>query len=233
MLIDCHSHTSKISKCCQISAEDAVVLAKQKGMDGMVLTNHYVKDYLQGKNAEDFVKEYIDEFYFTKECGDKIDFRVFFGIEVSMEMYPQVHLVVLGVRDEFLYEHPYLFKYSQKELYQIVKEAGGILIQAHPFRYGDHLMDIKYLDALEVNCHPLYGKSYAEKTIEIAKKGNLALTCGADFHNDTYRAKCGLYVPDNITDSIELSKYIMESPGLKICIQEPNDPDTYDYEYFR
>ena len=46
MLVDFHAHTSGISKCCAISAQEVIATTKAFGMDGIVLTNHYKKDYI-------------------------------------------------------------------------------------------------------------------------------------------------------------------------------------------
>ena len=43
MLIDMHSHSSGISKCCQMDAKGVVKEALNAGLDGIVLTNHYVE----------------------------------------------------------------------------------------------------------------------------------------------------------------------------------------------
>ena len=44
MLIDLHAHTGGISKCCRIPADKVVQAAKDVGLDGIVLTNHYQKE---------------------------------------------------------------------------------------------------------------------------------------------------------------------------------------------
>jgi histidinol phosphatase-like PHP family hydrolase len=44
MLIDMHAHSSGISTCCQIPYDKVIDTAKENGMDGIVLTNHYQKN---------------------------------------------------------------------------------------------------------------------------------------------------------------------------------------------
>ena len=41
MLIDLHAHSKGISRCCQIDGKDMVLVTKNAGMDGVILTNHY------------------------------------------------------------------------------------------------------------------------------------------------------------------------------------------------
>lgn len=222
MIIDLHAHSSGISRCCRISCEGAVDKAIEVGLDGMVLTNHYQRSYLENTDTNEFVEKYIGEFLKAKEYGETKGFKVFFGIEVTMEQDPKIHMLVYGVPFEFLRENPKVFALSQSELYTLVKSYGGILVQAHPFRNGAGVLDVNYLDGIEINCHPKYEHTFADKLIDMARENKLQLTCGGDFHNDTYRPKCGIYVPDSISDSIELGKFISKKRETVLYVQEPN-----------
>ncbi len=226
MLIDLHAHSSAISLCCQIPAREVINVALEKGIDGIVLTNHYQKSYIEDGTASDFAERYIEEFYSAESYGRELGCKVFFGIEVSMELYTSVHMLVYGVKPDFLREYPTLFDCTQKELYALVKSAGGILIQAHPYRNGTTVLDTDFLDGVEINCHPIYGKSYSEELFEVANKHDLILTCGGDYHADTYRPKCGMYIPDDIGDTFALASYLSSDGEKTLCIQEPNTEET-------
>lgn len=233
MLIDLHAHSSGISKCCRISIADVLDAAEGVGLDGIVLTNHYQKSYITDGDVMNFAEKYIEEFHLACRCAEGRKIRVFFGIEVTMELYPNVHMLVYGVDEDFLREHSILFDYSLEELYAAVKAHNGTLIQAHPFRNGTHVMDTAFLDGVEINCHPIYKRSYAEELTEIAEREGLALTCGGDYHADTYRPHCGTYIPDSISSSIELGAYLGAAKRIRLRIHEPNTPDAYELEYDR
>jgi len=222
MLIDLHAHSSGISQCCRIPYAEVLKQALDNGMDGIVLTNHYQKSYLEDGDADAFAQKYIAEFYAAEQCGRQIGCRVFFGIEVTTELYPKVHMLVYGVDPEFLLEHPCVFDYTQKELYELVHAHNGILVQAHPFRYGEHLLDPALMDGVEINCHPLYGNSYSERVLQIAEDHQLIVTCGGDYHADTYRPKCGMFLPDACRDHHDLKAYLQSTQEKALCIQEPN-----------
>lgn len=237
MLIDMHAHTSGGSRCCQSPYDVIMKIALENGMDGIVLANHYDRAHLKWSGVKDsdpvaYAQFYIDEFLATEKCGKEMGCKVFFGIEVSMELYPKVHMLVYGVSTDFLLKNPCLYDMTQKDLYELVKANGGTLVQAHPFRGGTTVLDTNYMDGVEINCHPIYGKSYAEELIEIAEKNHLYITSGGDFHDDTpYRAKCGVYLPDDTKDQFDLCRYLL-APGEKtLCIQEPNCTEIYDYTY--
>ncbi len=221
MLIDLHAHSSGISRCCRIPFQQVLMQALDHGMDGIVLTNHYQKCYIADGEIEQFAEKYINEFYAAKQHGDSIGCKVFFGIEVTMERYPNVHMLIYGVDPEFLSKNPTVFDCTQQDLYALVHENNGLLVQAHPFRNGTTVLDTAYLDGIEINCHPLYKNSYSKELLEIAEKSHVTVTCGGDFHGDTYRPKCGVFFPDEIKDHRDLCSYLLSPGEKKLCIHEP------------
>ena len=222
MLIDMHAHSSGISPCCRIPYSQTLHQALQYGMDGVVLTNHYQKSYTREAGLDAFVEKYIAEYEAARKYGGEIGCRVFFGVEVTMERYPNVHILLYGVGPEFLRDNPDLFDCTQKELYELVKASGGLLIQAHPFRNGATVLDTALLDGVEINCHPLYGKSYSAELLQIARREGLMVTCGGDYHADTYRPKCGMVLPEGVEDHRDLRDYLLSGAERQLCIQEPN-----------
>ncbi len=222
MLIDLHAHSSGISRCCRIPYEQVLEQTLDNGMDGIILTNHYQKSYFKDGSLDEFVEKYIYEFVAAEQYGKVIGCRVFFGIEVTMELYPNVHMLIYGLGPDFLRRYPNLFDCSQKELYELVKSNNGVMVQAHPFRNGTTVLDTDFLDGIEINCHPLYKNSFSDEILRIAKENSLIVTCGGDFHADTYRPKCGMYLPDEIKDNSGLRSYLLSSTEKKLCVQEPN-----------
>lgn len=226
-----HAHTSGISRCCRIPADKVIEFAKNSELDGIAITNHYQKSYVSDGKDKLFAEAYIEEYKYTIEIGDRQGVMVFPGIELSPEKYPSVHILIYGVSDDFILKNSKMYDYTQKELYEKVKEAGGAMIQAHPFRNGTSVLNVSYLDGIEINCHPLYQTSYSDEILEIAEKNNLTVTCGGDFHADTYRPKCGVYLPDFVKNSVELGEYILNSPEIRMCVQEPNQKEIKEIRY--
>lgn len=231
MLIDLHAHSSGISQCCRIPYDQILQQARDNGIDGIVLTNHYQESYIQNGDISAFVEKYIAEFQAANAYGKRIGVSVLFGVEVTMTQYPNVHLLIYGVDPDFLRAYPTVFALTQEQLYRLVKSHHGLLIQAHPFRNHATVLDTHYLDGVEINCHPLYGNSYSGELIRIACDNHLLLTCGGDYHADTYRPKCGMYLPDTVTDTHTLCSYLL-SPGEKqLCVQEPNTDTCITIRY--
>ena len=233
MLIDLHAHSSGISQCCRIPYSAVIDTALQTGLDGILLSNHYHKGYVKDGDYAAFARRYTAEFRLAKAYGEEVSCKVFFGAEVTMERYGGAHLLLYGIDEEFIEANPTLFDLTQEELYRMVKSAGGCVVQAHPYRNKPHLLDLRYLDGVEVNCHPLYGKSDFADMVEIAKSNNLLLTCGGDYHADTYRPKCGTLLPDHLTDGVSIGSYLLSAPSITLCIHEPNTPEPFLYTHTR
>ena len=234
MLIDLHAHTSGISTCCRVPAPDIIKAAQGAGIDGIVLSNHYQRSYVKNGDVSGFAERYAAEYYYTKECGDAAGFRVFYGMEVTMEQHSGAHILVYGVDPAFTLAYPEVYAMTLAELYPLVKSHGGMLVQAHPFRGGrDLLQDLAYLDGVEANSHPLYDATHVEKLTKIAQSKALILTSGGDFHADTHRPHCGAYLPDSIGNTKELCDYLLTAESLDIRIQEPGEMQSRRVTYVR
>lgn len=226
MLFDLHAHSSGISRCCRIPAEEVIRRAKAVGLDGIVLCNHYqtLRNYLKDGTPEEFARRYIAEYEYAKQWGDTLGFRVLFGVEVTMEAYENQHLTVYGLSPEFLLAHPTLYSMTQEELYSLVKEAGGALIQAHPLRKGNNvLMDIALLDGIELNCHPGYDGTHADELSDLAVRHGKFLTCGGDYHADTYRPHCGVFLPETVRNEADLATYLRTTDRITLRTHEPHE----------
>lgn len=231
MLLDLHVHTSGISTCCLLDAKEILNRTKQVGLDGIVLCNHYVKSYVK-EGFDKWINEYIDEFYYTKSFEKEFNLKVFFGVEVTMNYDPRVHILLYGATPEFLRANKELYDLSLKELYELCHENNIAVIQAHPFRNGTIVQNTNYLDGIEINCHPVYDRTNSDIIPPIALKNNLIVTCGCDYHGDTpYRANAGTYIPDYVKDEKDLAKYLLETENVKLRIQELNEVEFYEREF--
>ena len=224
MLVDMHAHSSGISTCCKADAPRALAEAKAQGIDALILCNHYHKPYLKKTNEtpEQFAKRYLAEYAYACDCAKAVGAKMFFGIEVTMEKHDRVHMLIYGAQEDLVLRHPTLFDYTQKELYRVVHENGGVLVQAHPMRHGKNvLLDSRFLDGVEVNSHALYDFTYCEEMATFAHENGLLLTSGGDYHADTHRPRCGVYLLDDLADTRAIIRYLQESSAYTVCYQEP------------
>ena len=87
------------------------------------------------------------------------------------------------------------------------------------------------MDGIEISCHPLYEGTHCEEMRRIAERNGLLLTCGGDYHADTYRPKCGMYLPDSVTTGEALGAYLKEADTLRMCVQEVDGSTPFDVIY--
>lgn len=233
MLIDLHAHSSGISKCCRIPYTEVIDRALAAGLDGIVLTNHYQNSYVCDGKLTEFVEAYIAEYVRAAAYGETVGCKVLFGIEVTMELYPKVHMLIYGVEPDFLRICPTVFDCTEKALYALVKAHGGILVQAHPFRGGTTVLDPAYLDGIEINCHPKYKTTEQERLTAIAAEHGLLVTVGGDYHADTYRPLCGTYIPDTVTDSVSLGRHLAAADRLRLRIHEVGETEYVETEFVK
>ena len=203
-LYDFHTHTKGISLCCRLSAEEVITALKKEGTQGFVLTNHYAPRHVT-LPFEQWLVKYKDEYEHTKKLAQKEGLSVLFGMEVTIEGRD---FLIYGLTPDALFESDIpLYDYPLDGLYRFVKERGGVLIHAHPFRGSSSPADPLLVDGYEINCHPLYGYSFA-KEVHALCDGKKLMTCGSDYHGDTYKPKCGVYLPDDLQNEKELAAYL-------------------------
>lgn len=233
MLIDLHAH-SALSRCCKIDGKDNLIVAKEFGMDGFVLTNHYDKSYLINDDKIEYANRYINEYYYVKKCSIELGIKCFFGIEVTMSKHNNCHVLVYGVSPEWLVNYPNLYDLEMSELYELVHKYNGIVVQAHPLRKNINvLLDTKYLDGIELNSHTINEGPHTEEILEIAKVNDLLVTSGGDFHNDAPRAKCGVYLPDDLNETMDIVDYLKNSVEYKMVVQESKDVSSVKEVMYR
>ncbi len=233
MLVDLHAHTSGISHCCRIDAREVIDTAKANGFDGIAVTNHYTRKYYTDETYYDWIERYIEEWQLCRTLGEKAGLRIFCGVEVTQEYDPRLHMLIYGCDESFLRTYHKLCERSLQELYALCRQHDCALVQAHPFRGGTTVQNTAYLDGVEINCHPYYGRTYASEVEKAAKKSHLALTCGCDYHADTYRSRGGMFLPDGITTDQELVQYLLHSDIFSLQVHEIADGSVYKKEYQR
>ena len=195
-LYETHMHTSEASKCGEATGAEMVRAAKAAGYSGIIITNHNwygnhcIDESLPWKQ---WVKEFCKGYENAKKEGEKVGLDVFFGYEAG---YRGTEFLIYGVDEDWLATHQEIKDADVAEQYRLVKEAGGMIIHAHPFREEWYISEIRlfpeYVDGIEAvnatHSSPLskgYDKSiFDERAIQYAQKYNLPMTAGSDVHSE-------------------------------------------------
>lgn len=231
MFVDLHAHTSGISRCCKKDYKGIIEDNLSHGFDGMVLCNHFETHYIDGFDYDEFVDKYNNEFIQAKNYGKEKNFKVIYGIEITMEFDRRVHMLLYGADFSFLHKHKNIFDYSAEALYNACKEDNVCLVQGHPYRAGILPLPIEYVDGYEVNCHAHHGPSHLADIEELNRKTGVLVTCGCDYHADDYRPKGGMILPDSIEDTFDLRDYLLTTNKTEIVVHEPATEDIIKKEF--
>lgn len=217
MLIDAHIHTAGISACSRVPADKLIRVCAVEGLDGFVLTNHYKRSNVRGEFA-DWSRRYVDEYEYTKEAAKAYGLKVFFGVEFTLDCMPKNDFTVYGLSKDLIASSGPLFTMSFEELCSFVHGNDALIYHAHPFR-RTLPVDGRYIDGTEINCHPLYRRCEEKRVREFADKYDLRISCGSDFHGDTYKPHCGMYVPADIGSTSELVSFLKKEkrPDLLVA----------------
>jgi hypothetical protein len=188
-LYETHLHTSESSACAKNTAAEQVRSYKKHGYAGIIVTDHFLNAYttcpMGWKMSWEEKMNWVTKGYnAAKVEGDKVGLDVFFGWEFTIR---GLDFLTYGLGLDFLLAHPELHDWELEEYSALVRKHGGILVQAHPYRYLTHFNPIKpaYIDAVEVHNSSMSEKVNA-KAKEFAKKHSLATSAGGDSHNTGY-----------------------------------------------
>ncbi len=226
-LYETHMHTKESSACAHNTGAEMVRAYKQAGYTGIIITDHF----FYGNTAADRTlpwKEWVEVFCkgyeHAKEEGDKIGLQVFFGWESG---YQGTEFLVYGLDKEWLLEHPEIKDATVEEQYRLVKEGGGIVSHAHPFREEDYIPEIRlfpeYVDAVEVvnatHTSPVSlghkNPDYNKKAAAYAKEHDLPATGGSDQHTTTMIGG-GMLFPRRLNDIHDFTKAVLAREAIEL-----------------
>lgn len=194
-LYETHLHTSQSSICASSSGKELACACKEYGYTGIIVTDHnwYGNTAIKEKLSwAEWVNRFCKGYEDAKQCGDRIGLDVFFGYE---SFYDGTEFLIYGVDQEWLLSHPQIKDAGIAEQYELVHQAGGMVIHAHPFREEWYIPAIRlfpeYVDGVEAvnGAHSnilskRYDKSaYNAKAFDYAGQHKLPVTAGSDVHN--------------------------------------------------
>jgi len=188
-LYETHMHTSQVSKCGTATPQEQVRAYKARGYTGVIVTDHFLNGHAHqpGKMSHQKLMEFFMSGYdMAKNEGDKIGLDVFFGWEYAVDGHD---FLTYGLGLDFLIKHPEMLRTMPIDAYsKAVREAGGYLCQAHPFREAVWIenpgaVDASLLDGIEVY-NASDQKHTNQKAYDFAKKHHLAMQSGSDSHSE-------------------------------------------------
>jgi hypothetical protein len=193
-----HLHTSQGSACGLNTGAEMVDYYKSLGYAGFVVTDHF----LNGNTAaeiklpwEEAVTQFCSGYEDAKRRGGEVGFDVFFGIEYA---FRGTEFLIYGLDKTWLLENPQIMKPDLKQALGTFREAGALIIHAHPFREAWYIDMFRLLpgftDAVEVYNAQTAGAASTgttheqnEKAAIYAKMYGLHEIAGGDAHSNISR----------------------------------------------
>ncbi len=221
-----HCHTSETSACSHISAADLIDFYKKAGYDAVIITDHFlngnttVPQFLPWKKKiELFAKGYKN----AKKRGDEIGVDVYFGWEVSTG---GTDFLTYGLDENWLLEHKDCDKMRISDYCDLVRQSGGYIVQAHPFREADYIELIRLLprkvDGVEVinACRTDFENRMAE---QYADNYGLKKFAGTDNHHGLREKLAAMETDFKVSDSKELIKAALDGQCRNVLYKVTED----------
>ena len=197
-----HAHTMEVSKCARISGVDLARYYKSIGYTGLIVTDHYFNgnttvpaDLSWEERTAAFRKGYEE----AKAEGDRIGLDVFFAWEYS---WGGNDFLIYGLDAEWILANPDQLTWKPREYMQKVREAGALVIHAHPFRQAGYIEAIRLIpgdvDGVEtINAARLDEDN--RRADWYADSYGLLKSAGSDNHSGKCKRMAGVYLPERIT----------------------------------
>ena len=220
-LYDGHVHTSEVSPCGKVPAQEMTQRYKEAGYSGIVVTDHYYDGYFQTLTGswDKQVDAYLAGYRAAKAVGDRIGLHVLLGLELRFAGSPEDYLIY-GIHEEFLRTYPRLYEYTLVSFYDLVKDMDILIIQAHPFRPGLKVAEPDLLHGVEVyNGNPRHD-SRNDLAFEYGERHGLIMTASSDAHQYGDIASGGMYFSKLVQSADELVHLLKEHPRPMIKKKE-------------
>lgn len=212
-LYETHCHSSQCSRCAHSTAAELVAAYHRAGYAGLVLTDHFVL----GNTAVDRslpwqaqMQAYHEAYLQAKAAAEALDMDVIFGIEHACDGR---EFLCYGIDLDFLLANPDIPDLTAKEFSQRVHNAGGLVIQAHPFRFAPAGTPLEWdiLDGIEV--YNAANSRQANAAAQAAARPDKLTTSGGDIHRaeDERIGQAGIYLPHRIQDSHQFAQALRQN----------------------
>ena len=209
--IETHLHTNHVSKCGHLTAAEIVKGYAEAGYSALIVTDHYNRttfDFLGIDPAApgDKLTPFLDGYRRVREEAEKVGIRVFRGAELRFDECDNDYLFY-GWLDDILAEPDAVFRMGIAGFAPMARAAGGLIIQAHPYRRSCTPAIARYLDGVEVlNRNPRHD-SHNDRAEAYAQEYGLIRTSGSDCHRTEDIALGGIvtdYLPSDILSMTRL-----------------------------
>ena len=218
-IYETHLHTIEGSACSDTPAADYIEYMKGLGYSGIIVTDHFFngncsvpKDLPWAQRVE----QYCTGYKHALKAAEGTGFTVLFGIEYNFD---GDEFLLYGVGEDWLLSNPNIMEKDRFQVYESVHNAGGIMIQAHPYRERGYLSAIhltpEVCDGAEVynSGNPDWQNALG---YQYALEQGFIMSAGSDIHNFSMEDMGGMSFPYPINSIEEYVSAFMKGDGTPV-----------------
>ena len=224
-IYETHLHTCEASKCGRAHGADYIDYMKAQGYSGIIVTDHFfngnscVPKELPWKERVDW---YVSGYEAAFAAAEGKDFSVFFGIEYNFECD---EYLIYGVDKNWLYENGDLLSNTRHEVYDLVHQAGGIMVQAHPYRERYYISKINLTPSIcdGVEIFNAGNETYMNSlSFKYGEKLGVPTSAGSDIHYFYDGLKGGMMFERRIESIEDYVRAFMNREGVPVVLDNGN-----------
>ncbi|MGI6183486.1 MAG: PHP domain-containing protein [Candidatus Fimadaptatus sp.] len=208
--LDTHVHTSEVSACGRLTAEQMVSLYREAGYAAIVITDHLkIAEIPADAHPYETLERQLRGYIAARDAAGS-DMRVLLGAEIRFPGGDEDYLL-FGLDEQKYFE---LMRALPRDLATCRELAGGLgllIYQAHPFRPGLKPAPEALLDGVEVyNGNPRHD-SHNHSAHAFAVRSHLRMLSGSDAHQLSDVARGGILAPEWVRTSAELVHFLRDT----------------------
>ena len=224
-LFEMHYHTGEVSPCGNVPAAEGIRAYGEKGYAGVVVTDHFFRDYFASLSDSlswpEKIDRYLGGYRLARKAGEECGVRVLLGMELRF-LHSSNDYLVYGMTEDLFKATEAPYEWTEEVFSRFAREHGLLFVQAHPFRPGLTRCDPSLLDGVEIYNGNRRHNSHNADAAAFARKNGLLELAGADFHEWEDLQLAGAEFEEMPEDSAALVRllrrgaYVLRS-GETIC----------------
>ncbi len=207
-----HCHTGEFSPCSDTPGAEAAEKYIANGYTTVVLTNHILKGFHGHTDHAELIHAFFEAAdVMRRAAGDRL--TVLTGAEVCFTENGNDYLVY-GMTEDEMVAMDDMFDKGVNLFHEAVKDRDILVIQAHPFRYGQVMTDPRKLDGIEVFnghfgwcSHNFLAHTWASMWCEKYNR-DFILTSGSDHHYRNQKPVGGIETDEPILTNADLVRVL-------------------------
>lgn len=219
--VETHAHTAEVSPCGHIGGAELARMYAERGYSTLFITDHFYGNFfdpLEHMTWTEKLREYKKGYAAAKAEGEKHGLCVLWAPELRLNSCPNDYLVY-GLSDGFYEAHPEILRLELPAFSALVRENGGMIIQAHPTRAPKSSPTPEAVEGFEIrNTNPRHmDKTDFTLCERLAESHRLLQVGGSDAHRPEDVGRGGMAFSSPILTAADYMATVREESGCILC----------------